>query len=195
MKNRILKTRILVTLSAAAVSLVIGGVAVTARSADHPSTKTAPAIQLSELQGYDAWQMIAPSQPDDAGGCGGSPAPGCIKVVVGNPVMIKAYKDGVPANGKAVPDGAKLAKLEWKKSRNPSSPYAITVPGELVEISFMVKDSGRFSSTNGWGYATFNYDASRDQLSAASKNPSVCHTCHTTGAKPRDFVFTNFAKR
>jgi hypothetical protein len=31
-------------------------------------------------------------------------------VIVGNPVMIDAYKEGVPGNGRPFPDGAKMAK-------------------------------------------------------------------------------------
>lgn len=181
------------------VFLALASVAVTARSEDRPSLKSGNGIEFSEFKGYDSWQVVAPSQPDDAGGCGSSPAPGCIKAIVGNPTMIKAYKDGIPANGKPVPDGAKMAKIEWKKSTNPSSPYAITVPGTLMEISFMVKDSKRFRDTNGWGYATFNYDAKTDKFGAATNDPLLaknkCHKCHTEGARARDFVFTSYAKR
>ena len=31
--------------------------------------------------------------------------------------MIRAYRDGIPANGKSVPDGAKIAIVEWQKNR------------------------------------------------------------------------------
>jgi hypothetical protein len=33
------------------------------------------------------------------------------------PAMIKAYKNGIPANGKSVSDGAVLAKIEWQKQK------------------------------------------------------------------------------
>jgi hypothetical protein len=57
----------------------------------------------------------------------------CIKAIVGNPAMIKAYSDGIPANGKTVPDGAAMAKIEWQKLRQlaPASAYAVTMPGPL----------------------------------------------------------------
>ena len=77
-----------------------------------------------------------------------------MKAILGNATMIKAYRDGIPANGTAVPDGAALAKIEWLKDRD-ESPYGVTVPGTQTEMSFMVKDSKRFPDTNGWGYATF----------------------------------------
>jgi hypothetical protein len=76
-----------------------------------------------------------------------------LKAIVGNTAMIKAYNDGISANGKPVPDGAAIAKIEWSKNRNTAAPYGVTVPGTQTEVSFMVKDSKRFPDTNGWGYA------------------------------------------
>ena len=119
--------------------------AVVALSAqDRFTLKTPNDISFSEFKGYEMWQVIAPSQPDDESGCGSAPAPGCIKAILGNPMMIKAYSEGIPANGRAVPDGAMMAKVEWAKRREPGPPYAVTVPGPLIEVSFMVKDSKRF---------------------------------------------------
>ena len=120
-----------------------------------------------------------------------------MKAILGNPTMTEVYRNGIPANGTSVPDGAALAKIEWLKDRD-EKPYGVTVPGTQTEMSFMVKDSKRFSDTDGWGYATFAYDASSDTFKPATTNPSFargCHACHTGGAKARDFVFTAFAKR
>jgi len=61
----------------------------------------------AEFKNYQGWQVIATSSPDDASGCGSSKV-GCTKAILGNPVMIKAYSDGFPANGKPVPDGAAI---------------------------------------------------------------------------------------
>ena len=160
--------------------------------------KSANGIAFSEFRGYDAWTMLAVSHPDNAGGCGTSKT-GCIKGIVANPVMVKAYSDGFPANGKPVPDGAMMAKIEWLNVRNPAAPYAVTVPGEQTEVGVMVKDSTRFKDTNGWGYATFQYDAATNAYKPATSDPTVmktlCHACHTAGAKARDYVYTNYAKR
>ena len=35
-------------------------------------------------------------------------------MILANPVMIKAYRAGVPGNGKPFPDGSKMAKIHWK---------------------------------------------------------------------------------
>ena len=165
---------------------------------DRFTLKSPNGIAFSEFRGYDSWTVLAVSQPDDAGGCGTSKT-GCIKAIVGNPVMVKAYSDGSPTTAKPAPDGAMMAKIEWLKGRNDASPYGVTIPGEQTEISVMVKDSKRFKDTNGWGYATFQYDVETDAYQPATNDPMVmktsCHNCHTRGAKTRDFVYTTYARR
>src|SRR5687768_14211954 len=91
-------------LALAAASVFAVGVMLAAQ--DRFTLQAPNGIAFSEFKGYEAWQLIAPSQPNTAGGCGSSPAPGCIKAILGNPAMIKAHKDGIPASGKPVPDGA-----------------------------------------------------------------------------------------
>jgi hypothetical protein len=181
-----------------AASTFIGSVVLVAQSQDRFTLKSANGIAFSEFQDYDAWQLIATSQPDDAGGCGTSKV-GCTKAILGNPAMMSAYRAGIPANGQVVPDGAAMAKVEWLKEHN-ASPYGVTVPGAQTEVSFMVKDSKRFPDTNGWGYATFEHDASSGTFkpskpTTASNSRALCHGCHTAGAKARDFVYTSYATR
>jgi hypothetical protein len=94
-------------------SILVVGIALAAQ--DRYTLKSPSGIAYSEFKGYETWQAIAPAHTSDAGGCGSSPAPGCIKLIVGNPTMINAYKNGFPANGKPVPDGAVLVKIEWEK--------------------------------------------------------------------------------
>ncbi len=117
---------------------------------------------------------------------------------VGNATMMKAYAGGFPANGQAVPDGAAMAKIEWH-NRHVAAPYGVTVPDALAGVSVMVKDSKRFPDTNGWGYATFVYDAQGNSFKPSTDNPAtmktLCHSCHTRYAKDHDYVFTQWAKR
>ena len=192
MKHQHLMQRLFVS-----ACVIAFGAVVTAQSQDRFTLKAANGIAFSEFKGYDAWQLVATSQPEKEAGCGTSKV-GCMKAILGNPAMIQAYRDGIPANGKPVPDGAAFAKIEWLKAGDAGSPYAVTVPGAQTEVSFMLKDSKRFPETNGWGYATFRYNASSDAFQPAADNASftrVCHGCHTAGAKARDFVFTHYAKR
>jgi len=124
-----------------------------------------------------------------------------VDVIVGNPVMIDAYRSGFPGNGKPVLDGAKMAKIHWTPRQNELFPET-TVPGKLLNVDFMVKDSKRFADSGGWGYAVFDYDAASDTFkpgTLASKPPqgndAKCgFACHLR-AKTRDYVFTDYGQR
>jgi Cytochrome P460 len=191
------RQHITILLFAACIFIVVT-VVLAAQSQDRFTLKAANGIAFSEFRDYEAWQLIATSQPDDAGGCGTSKV-GCTKAILGNPTMIQAYRVGIPANGQAVPDGAAMAKIEWMKDHN-DVPYGVTVPATQTEVSFMMKDSKRFPDTNGWGYATFEYDAPSGTFkpskpTTAANARSLCHGCHVAGAKARDFVYTEYAKR
>ena len=190
MKRRSIMTVIVAAASVFAASAVLAG-------QDRFGLKSPNGIEFSEFKGYESWQMIAVSEADDGSGCGSS-KDGCIKGILGNPALVKAYADGVPANGKPFPDGVAFAKVEWMKARNDNSPYGVTVPGALMEVAFMLKDAKRFPDTNGWGYATLKHDPTSDTWRAHGKDASfakTCHQCHVSGAKERDFVYTNYAQR
>lgn len=170
------------------VSLVLCALHLTAE--DKYSVKVPGGLALAEFRGYEAWQAISISRTEAA-----------VAVIMGNPAMIDAYKAGFPANGKPVPDGAKMAKVHWAPKPNEFFPTA-TVPGKLLNVDFMIKDSRRFADSGGWGYAVFEYDAGTDTFkpgTMASKPPqgndAKCgFACHTS-AKKRDYVFTDYGRR
>ena len=150
---------------------------------DRSIVKVPDGLALSEFKGYETWQVIAPSETDHG-----------IKAIVGNPVMMKAYSDGIPANGKPVPDGAMMAKIEWTPKKDADSPYAVNVPDTLKSLSFMVKDSKRYAKTGGWAWAQFTYDPTSDTLNPVGTGVACGYACHTK-VKARDYVFTHYAKR
>ena len=177
------------TIGTAAVWLaLLGGFAVSAQ--DKYTVKVPGGLAFSEFRGYEGWQAIATS---------GNPK--VVAVILGNPVMIDAYRAGIPANGKPVPDGAKMAKIHWTPKPNAFFKEA-TVPGELVNVDFMVKDSKRFADSGGWGWAVFDYNAKSDTFTPGTTagsppqgNDAKCgFACHTQ-AKARDYVFTEYGKR
>ena len=157
---------------------------------DKYTVKVPGGLAFSEFRGYESWQAISMSRNERA-----------VAVILGNPVMIEAYRAGFPQNGKPVPDGAKLAKPHWAPKPNAFFPDA-TVPGKLVNVDFMVKDSKRFADSGGWGYAVFDYDDATNTFTPGTTagkppqgNDAKCgFACHTA-AKARDYVFTDFAKR
>ena len=124
-----------------------------------------------------------------------------MAATLANPVMIDAYLAGVPANGKPVPDGAKMAKIHWNPTKMEAFPAA-TVPGTQHDLDFMVKDSKRFPDSGGWGWAVFEYDAASDTFRPGTldskppqANDAKCgFACHTTVAT-RDYVFTDYSHR
>ena len=83
-------------------------------------------------------------------------------MILGNPTMIAAYRAGIPGNGKAFPDGAKMAKIQWKPKKSTEAPFSVNVPDTLADLFFIEKDSKRFPDSGGWGYAQFDYDPASD---------------------------------
>jgi hypothetical protein len=167
---------------------VLGGFAMSAQ--DKYTVKVPGGLAFSEFRGYEGWHAISISRGAKV-----------VAVILGNQVMIDAYGAGIPANGKPVPDGAKMAKVHWAPKQNALFPEA-TVPGTLVNVDFMVKDSKRFADSGGWGYAVFDYDAASDTFKPGTLtgtppqgNDAKCgFACHTR-AKTRDYVFTEYGKR
>ena len=157
---------------------------------DKYTVKVPGGLAFSEFRGYESWQTIAISRNERA-----------VAVILGNPTMIEAYRTGIPGNGKPVPDGAKMAKVHWRPKQSQFSPDA-TVPGELLNVDFMVKDSKRFADSGGWGWAVFDYNPASDTFTPGTTagsppqgNDAKCgFACHTI-AKTRDYVFTDYGKR
>ena len=154
-------------------------------------------LSFSEVRGYETWQVVGPSLTDAAN---------VIRVILANPAMIKAYQSGIPGNGKPFPEGSKVVKIEWRPKKITDSPFSAkapdTVPGDLAEVEFIIKDSKKFPDGHGWGYGMFDYDASSGKFSPANElsHPPVAHdakcgvACHNLAAKT-DFIFTAYPKR
>lgn len=186
-----MKTKnVLVTAGISALLAVLAAGAVFSAQ-DRYTVKVPQGLAFSEFRGYEGWEPIAISHNG-----------AMLALIVGNPVMIAAYKAGIPGNGKPFPDGAKMAKIHWNAIKNETAPGAPTVPGALHDTDFMVKDGTRFADGGGWGYAAFEYDATSATFRPGTAtdqppqgNDAKCgFACHTV-AKNRDYVFTQYAKR
>src|SRR5258708_22875871 len=92
--------------------------------------------------------------------------------------MIEAYKAGVPGNGKPFPDGAMIAKLQWRPKKSTEAPFAVDVPDVFSQAFVMEKDSARFPNSGGWGYALVNYDAASDTFPADPSPSDRGNACH-----------------
>jgi hypothetical protein len=171
-------------IGAAASLAALGGMALAAQ--DKYTVQVPGGLSLAEFRGYEDWRPVAVSQTKDR-----------LKVIVANPAMIDAYRAGVPGNGQPFPDGARIAKIEWKPKANDESPFPVNVPDTLDGIGFMVRDSKRFPETGGWGYAQFSYHPASDTFAPNEKyvGDAKCgHACHVA-VEAKDYVFTAYQKR
>ena len=168
---------------------VLGSMALAAQ--DKYALQVPGGLAFSEFRGYEGWPVIAISENG-----------GNFAVILGNPIVIDAYKEGVPGNGKPFPDGAKMAKVHWHPKKQEAYPGQPMVPGAQYNADFMVKDSKRFADSGGWGWGSFEYDAASDTFSPATEaaTPPQGHdakcgfACHTL-VKNRDYVFTEYGHR
>jgi len=172
----------LVTIPTATVVLgVLCGDAISAQ--DRYSLKVPEGLAFSDFKGYEDWRNVAVSQVK-AG----------IKVIAANPVMINAYRSGLPADGKIFPDGSKIVKIEWSQKQNTVSPYFVMVPDTLMSVSFIEKDIKRFPNTHGWAYAQFDYDPAAKAFKPSVTGSQCGYECHSKVAA-RDYIFTAYPAR
>jgi hypothetical protein len=112
-----------------------------------------------------------------------------LRGILGNDVAIKAAREGkLP-----FPDGTIIARLAWSYDPLEESTKAFGRLQSFVAgppkngVQFMVKDSRKYASTGGWGFAQFNDGKPADE--AVHK---TCFSCHEI-VKARDFVFNRYA--
>jgi hypothetical protein len=174
-----------------ALVALLGALSTSSLSAQDKYTVKVPGgLAFAEFRGYEGWHLISISQDGPL-----------MAAILGNPVMIAAYKAGIPGNGKPFPDGSKMAKVHWIPTKMKTF-AAATVPGAQHDMDFMVKDSKRFADSGGWGWGAFAYDSLTHTFTAAdmTAKPPQGHdakcgfTCHTI-VKNRDYVFTDYAGR
>jgi len=82
----------------AVVLALLGGKAISAQ--DKYALKVPGGLAFSEFRGYEGWQVVATSQNDKL-----------VAVILANPVMIDAYRAGIPGNGKPFPTAPR-----WRRS-------------------------------------------------------------------------------
>jgi cytochrome P460 len=127
-------------------------------------------------ENYQSWDLVAVSHRTDNK---------TIRAILGNPEAIKAIEMG---QTNPWPDGVILGKMVWKDGQSKEWPDA-TVPAEFVHAEFMFKDSKKWQTTGGWGWArwlgTEQLPFGKDSHSASAS----CVACHTP-VKNNDWVYT-----
>jgi hypothetical protein len=170
------------TLAIAAGALtLLGG---TALYAQEKYTLVSPGgLKFSDFKGYEDWSVVSSARQEDV-----------LKVIVANPAMIAAYKAGIPGNGKPFPEGAKIAKLQWKPKKSTEAPFVVDVPDTFAQAFLMEKDSKRFPKTGGWGYAVFNYAPATAKFTPDAAPADCGQSCHVA-VKAKDYIFHPYQVR
>jgi hypothetical protein len=178
-----MKRKSIWTIATAAAVLAAVGAGVYAQDKfDKYSQKSPDGIAFSDFRGYEDWATISTARTDKE-----------LKVIVGNPTIIKAFKAGVPANGQHFPDGSKMVKMQWKLKQSTEAPFVVEVPDAPTQAFVMEKDSKRYPNTGGWGYAVFNHEANGKMVADAAK-ADCGHVCHVA-VKNKDYVFHPYQQR
>jgi hypothetical protein len=164
-----------------AVAALAGAVAYMAPASGLSDGEATPIFGVKIPPGYRDWRLI--SVAHEEGNLND------LRAILGNDVAIKAYREGTLP----FPDGTIIARLAWSYVPSEENNKAFGRPQSFVAgppkngVQFMVKDSRKYASTGGWGFAQFNDDKPADE---AVHN--TCFPCHAT-VKARDFVFNRYA--
>lgn len=122
---------------------------------------------------YRTWKVIGSSERFDNH---------TMRQILGNEIAIQAVKEG---NINPWPDGAILAKVAWEQQLDDQG---ITHSGAFKQVEFMLKDSKKYASTEGWGWGRWLGTELKPYGKDATLSQS-CISCHEP-VRNRDFVFT-----
>ncbi len=164
-----------------AVGALAGVVAHVAPASGQADGEAAPIFGVKLPPGYRDWRLISVAREegklDD------------LRAILGNDLAFAAAREGkLP-----YPDGAVIARLAWayvpsEENNKVFGRFQSFVAGHPKNgVQFMVKDSRKYASTGGWGFAQFDGGEP-----AGEAVHGACFGCHEP-AKARDFVFTRYA--
>ena len=176
------------------VGVLAAAVATTAPVSGQSDGEAAPIYGIKLPQGYRDWHLISVKRltGKQLTGAGGELKQ--LRAELGNDLAIKAYRDGTLP----FPDGSMIAALHWNEASSDADNQALatgfpglglesTFAGSAVNVQFMVKDSKKYATSGGWGFADFtNGKPGNEALH------EKCFPCHQPG-KDHDYVFTRYA--
>jgi len=161
----------------ATVSRIVG---ITVSASGHTDQDAAPIFGIKIPPGYRDWKLISVAHEEGS--------LNDLRAVLGNDIAIKAYREGkLP-----FPDGTIIARLAWSNVPSEENNKVFGrqqsfVAGSPTNVQFMVKDSKKYGTTGGWGFAQFKDGKPDDKADL-----KTCFPCHEP-VKARDFVFTRYA--
>ncbi|MGA2421690.1 MAG: cytochrome P460 family protein [Candidatus Acidiferrum sp.] len=175
-----------IVFSLLAVATLAGVAAYMAHASGQTDGAASPIYGVKIPAGYRDWKLIAVNQ---------LLVPGKteqLRAQFGNDIAIKAFKDGT----RPFPDGSIIAAIHWHRVESQDNEKVLSgefpgaqsfLVGSRVNIQLMVKDSIKYATTGGWGFADFT-----DGKPGSEALHETCFPCHEP-AKDRDYVFTHYA--
>jgi len=163
-----------------AIATLAGVIAYIVPASGHADDQAAPINGITIPPGYRDWKLISVAHEEGK--------LNDLRAVLGNDITVQAYRDGkLP-----FPDGAIIARLAWsyvpsEENNKVFGRAQSFVAGPPTNVQFMVKDSKKYASTGGWGFAQF-----KDGKPDTTAQLETCFPCHAP-VKARDFVFTQYA--
>lgn len=122
---------------------------------------------------YRNWKVISISDRFDNG---------TMRIIYTNNIGFEAIQE---KNTNPWPDGTVIAKAAWKEYVNENGSIS---SGQFSQVEFMIKDSHKYASTEGWGWARWKGTDLKPYGEKATFS-SECISCHRP-MKNNDFVFT-----
>ncbi|HYI97636.1 MAG TPA: cytochrome P460 family protein [Bryobacteraceae bacterium] len=112
------------------------------------------------------------------------PCTGGIMYFYANDKAMEGFRTGRFPEGSIIAD--ELLETEEQPERKSAK------EGRRRGVGVMAKDSNRYASTGGWGYASFDGDSKVDENTEAQKK--ACFQCHLP-RKDQDYVFSHYRER
>ena len=163
-----------------AVLALSGVVVYMAHASERADGEAAPIFGIKIPPGYRDWRLISVAHEEGS--------LNDLRAILGNDIAIKAFREGkLP-----FPDGAIIVRLAWsyvpsEENNKVFGRAQSFVAGSPTNVQLMVKDSGKYVSTGGWGFAQF-----KDGKPADEALHKTCAPCHEP-IKAQDFVFTHYS--
>jgi len=163
----------------------------TAQSVSGGSPSTTRGSRLASTFGigipkdYADWKLVAVAHEEGS--------LNDLRAILGNNVAIAAYRH----DRSSFPDGTIIARLAWNQVASEENNKAFGRAQSFIAgaptdayLQLMVKDSRKYPSTGGWGFAQFDGNGHP----ADEAHLKTCFPCHQA-VRARDFVFTRYAVR
>jgi len=141
---------------------------------DHTNTVQPAPNGIAYIPDYRNWAAISFTDRFDNG---------TMRVIYGNDIAVKAIKE---QKIHPWPDGTMFAKVAWDQLADSSG---LVTPGEFKQVEFMIKDSKKYASTDGWGWARWVQGLKLVPYGKSALFVTECTGCHKP-MQDNDFVFT-----